>query len=438
MINRTSRRLSRCALPLLTSLLLSLLLITPISQAEIQFLDRVVAIVDGDIILQSELKRRSAVIQQQLQERKTPLPDAEVFRQQVLDKLIIDRIQLKLAADSGIKVSDDELNRTLDRIADSNQLTLAQFKQQLEAEGQNYLEVREQIRSEMLISQVQNRRVNQRIHISDQEVQNFLASEQGRKSAEAQLHLGHIMIPVPSGASPEQLTQAKQQADQVHQQLIAGADFGTTAIAVSKSPEALKGGDIGWRKPSELPEAAAAAVESLQPGQLTQPFRMGGGFHILKMLERRGGEQQLIDQTRVRHILIKPSEIRSNDDAKRLIDDLYQRLQNGDDFAILAKQYSDDPGSGSSGGDLGWTMDGQMVPEFEQVVHATADNAISQPFKSQFGWHILQVQERRQQDFGQQILQNEAREAIRKRKFAESRSTWLREIHAQAYIEIKL
>lgn len=433
-MNKTTQRLRFGLLPLLW---LSLLLTAPLSQAAPEFLDRVVAIVDGDIIMQTELERRSTVIREQLLDRKTQLPGAEVFRKQVLDKLILDRIQLKLAADSGIKIADDELNRTLERIADSNQLTLAQFKQQLEAEGQNYLEVREQIRSEMLISRAQNRHVNQRIHISDQEVKNFLASEQGRKSAEPQLHLGHIMIPVPSGASPAQLTDAKQQIDSVHQRLLAGEDFAATAIAVSKSPEALKGGDIGWRKASELPEIAAATITALQPGQLTAPFRMGGGFHIIKLVDSRGGQQQLIDQVKVRHILIKPSEIRSNDEAKLLTDDLYQRLQNGDDFAILAKQYSDDPGSGSDGGNLGWTMDGQMVPEFEQVVRTTADNAISQPFKSKFGWHILQVLERRKQDFGQQILKNEAREAIRKRKFAESRSSWLREIRAHAYIEIK-
>ncbi len=433
MINKSVQRLSHGLL----ALLLSVLIATPAANAANQLLDRVVAIVDEDIILQSELERRSAAIRQQLTERNTQLPDAKVFTRQVLDKLIIDRIQLRLAAESGINVSDNELNNTLERIAESNQLSLTQFKLQLEAEGQNYLEVRDQIRSEMLISQVQNRRVNQRIHISEQEVKNFLTSEQGRKSAEPQLQIAHIMIPLPSGASPEQLTEAKQQAEQTHQQLLQGDDFATTAIAVSKGAEALQGGVIGWRKPSELPEAAAAALQPLQPGQLTEPFRMGGGFHILKLIERRGGEQQMIDQTRVRHILISPSEIRSAEETEQLSQDLYHRLNNGDDFAILAKRYSDDAGSGSNGGDLGWTMAGQMVAEFEQTVDATTTGAISAPFQSQFGWHILQVLERRQQDFGLKILYNEAREVIRKRKFAESLSNWLREIQAQAYIEIK-
>lgn len=433
-MNNIARRLR---IGLLPALLASLLSVSVTSQAETRSLDQVVAIVDNDIILESELKRRSAVFRQQLADRKTQLPEASVFRLQVLEKLIIDRIQLKLADQSGIRVSEDELNKTLERIAKSNNLTLAQFKQKLEADGQNYLEVREQIRSEMMIRQVQNRRVNQRIHISEQEVKNFLTSEQGRKRSEPRLKLAHIMIPVPSGASPEQLAEAKMQVDQTHQQLLDGADFSATAIAVSKSPEALKGGDIGWRKPSELPEVAAAAVESLNNGEITQPFRMGGGLHILKVIDRKGGKKQMIDQTKIRHILIKPSEIRSDQEAKELATNIRQRISNGDDFAILAKQYSDDPGSGSNGGDLGWTMQGQMVPEFEEVFQSSKIGQVSQPFKSQFGWHILEVTERRKQDFGQQILKNEARESIRKRKFAESLSNWLREIHAQAYIEIK-
>ena len=429
---------SSCAQLLLLGQLLLPFAIMPSAQADEQFLDRVVAIVDTDIILQTELNRRSALIRQQLLERDTRLPDSDTFARQVLDKLIIDRIQLHLAASNGIVISDTELNSTLDRIAQSNNLPLSDFKQQLEAEGQNYLDVREQIRSEMLVTRVQERVVNQRIHISEQEINNQLASEQGRKNSEPLLHIGHIMIPLDDSPSSEQLIATRRAVAQIHQQLVDGADFAATAIAVSKAPEALKGGDIGWRKPSELPEAAAEAVESLADGELSQPFRVGGGFHILKVIERRGGAEQLIEQAKVRHILLSPSEIRSLRDAELLSRDLYRRLNAGEDFAILAKQYSDDPGSGSNGGDLGWTMDGQMVPEFEQTVHASAIGEISLPFQTQFGWHLLQVTDRREQDFGQQILRNQAKETIRKRKFSESLSNWLREIRTEAYIEIKL
>ncbi|MEH6823867.1 MAG: peptidylprolyl isomerase [Motiliproteus sp.] len=419
-------------------LLLTLLTTTQPTQAAEQFLDRVVAIVDNDIIVQTELTRRSASIRQQLLERGTQLPDPATFAQQVLDKLIIDRIQQHLASASGIEVSDDELNSTLDRIAKSNALSLTEFKQQLEAEGQNYLEVREQIRSEIQITRVQERRVNPRIHISELEINNLLVSEQGRKDAEPQLRISHIMIPLADNANTEQAAATRLLAEQLHQQLLDGADFAATALAVSKGQDALKGGDIGWRKPSELPEAAGKAVAKLAAGELTEPFRVGGGFHILKVMERRGGQQQLIEQTQVRHILISPNEIRSQAEAEILSRELFRRLSAGEEFAQLAKQYSDDPGSGSNGGDLGWTMDGQMVPEFEQTVHATATGDISAPFQSQFGWHLLQVTDRRKQDFGEQILRNQAKETIRKRKFTENLSSWLREIRAEAYIEIKL
>lgn len=422
----------------LPRLLLCLLAVAPWVQAEEQLLDRVVAIVGNDIIVQTELTRHSDSIRQQLLERNTQLPAAGTFTRQVLDKLIIDRIQLQLAASNGIEVSDGELNATLDRIAQSNKLSLAEFKQQLEAEGQNYLEVREQIRNEILVTRVQERLVNERIHISEQEISNQLTSEQGRKNAEPRLHIGHIMIPLAATASLEQLTQTQQQVEEIYQQLLDGADFAATALAASKGPEALKGGDIGWRTPSELPEAVAEAVKELETGQLTKPFRIGSGFHILKVIERRGGGQQLVEQAKVRHILISPSEIRSPGEAEMLSRELYRRLNNGEDFAILAKQYSDDPGSGSNGGDLGWTMDGQMVPEFEKVMRASAIGEISAPFETQFGWHLLQVTERRQQDFGEQILRKQASETIRKRKFAESLANWLREIRAEAYIEIKL
>ncbi len=419
-------------------LLLTLLATTQPTQAAEQFLDRVVAIVDNDIIVHTELTRRSASIRQQLLERGTQLPDPATFAQQVLDKLIIDRIQQHLASASGIEVSDDELNSTLDRIAKSNALSLTEFKQQLEAEGQNYLEVREQIRSEIQITRVQERRVNPRIHISELEINNLLASEQGRKDAEPQLRISHIMIPLADNANTEQAAATRLLAEQIHQQLLDGADFAATALAVSKGQDALKGGDIGWRKPSELPEDAGKAVAKLAAGELTEPFRVGGGFHILKVMERRGGQMQLLDQTQVRHILISPNEIRSPAEAEILSRELFRRLSAGEEFAQLAKQYSDDTGSGSNGGDLGWTMDGQMVPEFEQTVHATATGDISPPFQSQFGWHLLQVTDRRQQDFGEQILRNQAKETIRKRKFTENLSSWLREIRAEAYIEIKL
>ncbi|HEY5717677.1 MAG TPA: peptidylprolyl isomerase [Motiliproteus sp.] len=416
----------------------TLLTILPPAQAAEQFLDRVVAIVNNQVIMQSELERRSAVIRQQLQERNTRLPADAEFQQQVLDKMINDLLQQQQGEQHGLRINDADLNRTLERIADSNGMNLEQFKQQLETGGQDYREVREQIRSEMLITQVRERLVNQRIQITDQEVDNYLASDQGRRSAEPDVHLAHIMIPIAERGTPADIQAASDQAQRIYQALLQGADFAQQAVAYSKGASALDGGDIGWRNRSELPEKLAAAVVDMQPGTITTPFRLGGGFHLIKMLDQRGGSVQLIKQTRVRHILIKTSEIRDTEQAKALIEDLYQRIRNGEPFDELAKRYSDDPGSGSEGGSLGWATPGQMVPSFETTMSNTAVGELSQPFESPFGWHILEVLERRDQDFGERIRTNQARETIRKRKFSEESANWMRELRAQAYIESKL
>jgi len=408
------------------------------AQAAEQFLDRVVAIVNNQVIMLSELERRAEVIRQQLLERNTRLPAHDEFLQQVLDKLISDRLQLQQGDQHGFKIGDDDLNRTLQRIADSNALTLEQFKQQLEAEGQDYREVREQIRGEMLITQVRERLVNQRIQITDQEVENFLASEQGRRTAEPEVHLGHIMIPIAEPSTAAHIQAAAEQAEAIYRALQAGADFAQQAVAYSKGSAALEGGDIGWRNRGELPEKLVEQFAELPVGDVTRPFRLGGGFHLIKLVEQRGGGVQLIDQTRVRHILIKTSEIRDQGQARALIGEIRQRILNGEPFAELAQRYSDDPGSGSEGGSLGWASPGQMVATFEQAMNRTAVGELSPPFESPFGWHILEVQERRSQDFGDRILANRARETIRKRKFAEETANWMRELRAQAYIETKL
>jgi peptidyl-prolyl cis-trans isomerase SurA len=414
------------------------LLVVPMIQAEEIPLDRIVAVVNKGIILQSELERRTEVIRQQLIDRNTALPPASALTRQVLDKLILDRIQQQQAAENGIKISEQSLNETLLKIAKSNGLSLAQFKQTLESEGQNYTEVRDQISSEMLITQVRERLVNRRIQITDQEVENYLNSERGQDRLAAELHLAHILIANSSPATPESIKASKNKALKLYSDLKSGADFAALAVTHSAGQQALQGGDLGWRKQTELPELIASAVENLKVDQISQPIRASSGFHILKLLEKRGGKVQLIEQANVRHILIKPNEIRTPNEAKQLIESLHARLQQGEDFAALSREHSDDPGSASAGGDLGWTMPGQMVPAFEQALQNTVTGELSVPFKSSFGWHILQVQERRQQDFGEKILANEARETIRKRKFNEELQNWLREIKAQAYIEKKI
>lgn len=422
------------------TLLIACSLLTGLNNAlaEERFLDRIVAIVNDDIIMQSELTSRTEIIRQQLLSRGTALPPAETLQEQVLDKMITDKLQLAAAENNGIRISEQNLNETLEKIAASNGLTLLEFKNKLEAEGQVYQEVREQIRDEMLITRVRQRLVNRRIQISDQEVENFLASEQGQSAVQQELHLAHIMIPIPASPTTAQVQAAKKQADEAYQQLQRGADFEDLSASISKSPRAMDGGDLGWRKESELPEAIQKAVANLSPGQISEPFRLGGAFQIVKMLEQKGGAVRMVQKTKVRHILIKESTIRSDSEAKALAENLRQRILNGEDFAALAKEYSDDTGSGSLGGELGWALPGQMVPSFNDMMDATAIGDISPVFKSRFGWHFLEVEDRDQEDLGERIIANEARESIRQRKFNEELINWITEIRSEAYVEKKL
>ncbi|MDO6418806.1 peptidylprolyl isomerase [Amphritea sp. 2_MG-2023] len=400
-------------------------------------LDRIVAIVNDDIVLQSELSEREAIIKSRLNAQGRNLPDEQTLQSQVLDRLILDNIQLQIGKERGIRISDSELNASIERIAASSKLTLDQFRQALIAEGQDYAQVRQQIRNEMLIQRIQQRIVNSRINVSQQEIDNFLSSHQGEQANTASYNISQILIAVPLQATSKMLQAAQQQADSISAQLQNGADFAETAIAQSKGPNALKGGEIGWRKLNELPEEFSAVVEKLNPGEFSAPLRSPSGFHILKVNDKQGDTVQLVNQVKVRHILLSPNEIRSAAQTRREIDAIYQKLQQGVPFEELAKQLSDDPASGSLGGSIGWAQPGQMVPEFEEVMFSTPKGEISAPFESRFGWHILKVDDRRQQDMSEEMKTNQARATIRQRKFNEELQNWLREIRSQAYIELK-
>ncbi|MCP8689132.1 peptidylprolyl isomerase [Marinobacterium sedimentorum] len=427
--------LRRCVLPLLSATLLSA---SVSAQAEPVLLDRIVAIVNDDVIMQSELDNRAAVIRAQLSANQTRLPSEEILNRQVLDRLIIDSIQLQIAQQQGLKISDRQLNETLEQVASRNGMTLAQFREALIAEGQDYNSAREQIRDELLLTQVQQSSVNRRIRVSEQEVQNFLASEQGKDAISPDYLLSNILIAIPEQATPTMLSNAERKALDIFQQLRKGADFAETAVANSNAQNALNGGDLGWRKASELPEVIATIAGTLAPGDFSKPVKTSSGYIIVQLRDTRGGQSALVEQTQVSHILLKPTEIRSEAQTRSRIEDLSVRLRNGEPFEQLARQYSDDSVSGSLGGDLGWTQDGQMVPEFEQVMKNTPNGQFSTPFESRFGWHILWVRDRRTQDMGDELRENRARFSIRQRKFNEELTTWLREIRAQAYVELKL
>jgi len=420
----------------ITTAVAGTLLSLSVSAAEIP-LDRVVAIVNDGIVLQSELDDRMALIQAQLRERKTRAPAASVLRKQVLDRLILDSLQIQMAQERGIRISDRQLAMALENIARQNNLSLDQFRETLEAEGKSFDSAREQIRRELLITQVQRSMVNSRIRVTEQDLQNYLESDEGKSRTNPEYNLSNILFAVPNQASPAMIQEARKKAELLYQKLNEGADFAQAAISFSNAPNALKGGELGWRKINGLPLPLSQALKGLNKGQITEPVRTPGGFHILKINDTRGGSTMLVQQTQVSHILLKPTEIRNPLQTRKKIHELATRIQQGEDFTLLAKEYSDDPASGSEGGSLGWTQNGQMVPTFETVMNATPVGQVSEPFQSQFGWHILRVEDRRTEDVGSAVIENQARNTIRQRRFNEELENWLREIHSQAYIEIK-
>lgn len=422
----------------LRPLLLGALLLGTAAHAQVQSLDRVVAIVDNDVIMQSQLEQRLREVEQTIAKRGAELPPQEVLNQQVLERLILENIQLQIGERSGIRISDEELNQAMATIAQRNNLTLDQFRAALARDGLSFDDAREQVRREMVISRVRQRRVAERIQVTDQEVQNFLASDLGKLQLSEEFRLASIMIPLADGASPDEIQAAERQTMQIHQQLRQGADFTQLAISRSAGETALEGGEIGWRKAAQLPPPFAEMLGRLSVGEVTEPVRTPGGFMILKLLDKRGGEAQVRDEVHVRHILIKPSAIRSDAEAQRLIERIYERIRSGEDFAELAKNFSEDPGSALNGGDLNWIDPNMLVPEFREVMADTPSGQLSRPFKSPFGWHILEVLGRRATDTSEQARKQQALNVLRNRKYDEELQTWLRQIRDEAYVETKL
>ena len=427
-------KLSDCLRPLL----LGVALLAATAQAQVRPLDRVVAIVDNDVVMQSQLDARLREVQQTIDKRGGSLPPEHVLSQQVLERLIIENIQLQIGERSGIRITDEELNQAMGTIAQRNGMSLEQFRDALARDGLSYADARDQVRREMIISRVRQRRVAERIQVTDQEVQNFLASDLGKMQLSEEFRLANILIPVSEGASSSEIQAADRQAQELYQQLQQGADFGQLAVSRSASENALEGGEMGWRKAGQLPPPFDSMISQLNPGEVTEPVRTPGGFIILKLIEKRGGDTQVRDEVHVRHILIKPSEIRSEEETRRLVERLYQRIVDGEDFAELAKSFSEDPGSALNGGDLNWIDPNALVPEFREVMNNTASGELSKPFKSPYGWHVLQVLGRRATDRSAQFREQQAANLLRNRKYDEELQAWLRQIRDEAYVETKL
>lgn len=421
-----------------TAALALLLLALPMTAAaEVQWLDRIAVIVDDDVIMASDVDQRLADVRLQLAERKTPMPPPEVLRRQVLERLILESVQLQLGARMGIRVDDETLNTTITGIARQNGTGLREFIDQLGSEGIDYATFREQVRRDIVMNRVRQRRVGDRIRITDADVAEFLRSAAARDMFGDSFHIAHILISVPETADVDAVKAAQTEADDLLKAARGGADFTDLAIRHSDAANALEGGDLGWRNSAQLPSLFAPVVGTMKVGDIVGPLRSGSGFHLVKLIERKSGSERVVQQTRVRHVLIKPSTIRSAGEARELAQKLHDRVAAGEDFAAIAKQNSDDPGSALAGGDLSWVSPGQMVEEFDNAINATAVNGLSGVFETQYGWHFLQVLERRDQDTSEDFRKLQARNAIWKRKFDVEMESWMRELRNEAFVDIK-
>ena len=413
-------------------------LISTNTYTKIELIDRVVAVVDSGVIMESQLNSRVEEILTRLKNDKAELPPLNLLEEQVLDRLIIEEIQLQLADRAGIKISDSELNQTLSRVSSQNNLSLEEFRLKLEAEGTSYKSFRDTIKKELIIQRVQRGKVGAKIDISEQELENFINSEEGRTQLAEQYNVQHILLSVKSGLSEIEIEAIENEAVSLLERLENGESFEKLAASYSAGQKALEGGFLGWRTSAELPSLFAEVVSGLTVGEVAQPVRSGAGFHILKLTDKRGNTVKFLDQTLARHILVQPSEIRTENQAEVLINDIYKRLKEGEDFKQLARQFSEDPGSKMDGGELGWSNPGDYDPAFEMTLNATEIGQLSEPVKSSFGWHIIEVMDRRNEDVSQEEQKNRAYQIIFKRKFDQELQSTLIELRAEAYVDIKL
>lgn len=402
-------------------------------------IDRIVAVVDDGVILESELVRKVEAIKRSLRAGHTPLPPDSILTRQVLERMIVEKIQLQMADKMGIQVDDDMLRMAVTQIAQRNRLSPDEFRRQLRFEGIDYGDFLDQVRNEIAISRLRASQVNSQIKITDREIQHYLEA-QGNSGVppDNEYQLAHILVRTPSEASPEQVRRAKERADRLLEEIRSGLDFKQAALRESEDPQALDGGDLGWRKLSEIPASFVDAVLGMKEGEISGPIRSPAGYHLIKLLGVRNGVDSKIVKTHVRHILIKPNEVLSDEDARNKLSLLKERVENGDDFAELARGHSDDKGSAIKGGDLGWVQPGALVPQFEDAMNRLDENELSEPVQTQFGWHLIQVLGRQESTDSNELVKNRAREELFRRKVEEETELWLRKLRDEAYVEIRL
>ena len=399
-------------------------------------LDRIVVVVNDGVILQTEIDRAIDEALQQIRARGMATPPEDALRAQVLERLILQRLQTQRAQQAGIRIDDKELNEVLTRIAQQNGMTLAQFAEALRADGTDYLAVREQIREEILVNRLRQREVDSRVTVTDQDIELFLANQPANPDAE--YRLAHILVSVPDGATPEQRAAARAKIDGLRARIGAGEDFASIAVAESDGQQALQGGDLDFRAADALPSLFASTAAKLSVGELSPVLETGNGFHLVQLMDTRGaGERQTVEETHARHLLVETNTLRNEAQAEALIRDLHDRVVAGESIEALAAEFSDDPGSKNNGGDLGWQPPGVFDPSFQAEVDALGPGELSAPFQTPFGWHIVRVEERRTRDVTELARRGRARQALQERRAAEEYDTWLRRLRAEAYIEYR-
>jgi peptidyl-prolyl cis-trans isomerase SurA len=403
-----------------------------------EMLDRIAAIVNDGLVLKSELDSQMDAVTKRLQEQKVELPSQSVLKQQVLDRLIVQEIETQHAKRVGLTVSDEQLNSALQEIASRNKIPFDQLPTALAAQGVDYKQYREGMRKELTLNTLRQRDVISHINVSPRELEQFLTRQQS-SAANDEFNVSHILLSLPEAATPQQLEEITHKAQELAARASKGEDFGQLAIANSNSQTALDGGQLGWRKGTQLPQFILDLVAPMKPGQVSAPVRTPSGFHIVKLNERRSGEAQvIINQIHVRHILMKTNELDDDETVRQKLGKLRERILKGEDFAGLASTNSADPGSAPDGGDLGWSGPGTFVPEFDKAIADLKVNEISEPFKSRYGWHIVQMLGTRTYDSTDDVRRQRAFAAIRESKADEETELWLRRLRDEAFVEIKM
>jgi peptidyl-prolyl cis-trans isomerase SurA len=422
--------------PFLRKICFSALLFLSLN-AHAQVLDNIIAIVEDDVILENELEKEVTTVQQRIAASKTAMPPLSILRKQVLERMIVERLQHQMAEKAGITINDEMLMSSASDIARRNNMSLDEFRAELQKQGMNYPAFLENLKHEIIVNELRGREIGGRIKVTDKEIEHYLDMQGKQGDDLVQYHLGHILIAVPEGASSDVIQKSQAKAESLVKKIRAGQDFSQTAISESSDSNALKGGDLGWRSMRDMPTLFVSEVGKMHQGDVSEPLRSTSGFHIIKMLEVRGlQENHTVVKTKVRHILVKTNELVDDAEASKRLLALKERIVAGDDFEALARAHSDDKGSAIKGGSLDWVESGALVKPFEDAMTKLSIGEISMPVQTQFGWHIIQVLDRESRDNSAEFKKNQVRDAIRKRKIEEETELWMKKIRDEAFVDI--